>query len=70
MAKTNAKKGRVKSSASRGRGRRWKWMLIGLGILLLIPAMQVAAVRFVDPPRTLPMWIEQVWSSEAKAPLR
>jgi len=31
--------------------------------------MQVAVVRFVDPPRTLPMWIDQMSSSAQKAPL-
>ena len=41
-----------------------------LVVLLLIPAMQVAVVRFVNPPVTLPMLIEQVSSSGAKAPLR
>jgi membrane peptidoglycan carboxypeptidase len=71
MAKTTAKKrNRVKGSASRGFFRRWKWVWIPVVVLLLIPAMQVAIVRFVDPPRTLPMWIEQVSSSGAKAPLR
>jgi monofunctional biosynthetic peptidoglycan transglycosylase len=47
-----------------------KWIWVALGILLLIPAVQVAVVRFVDPPRTLPMWIEQVSSSGPKPPLR
>ena len=61
---------RAKRGASRGRRRRWKWVLILLGILLLIPAMQVVVVRFIDPPRTVPMWIEQVSASGAKAPLR
>jgi monofunctional glycosyltransferase len=71
MPKTNTKKRRVrvKGSASRGRRRRWKWILIPLVILLLIPAMQVAVVRFIDPPLTLPMWIEQMSSSAPKAPL-
>ena len=66
--KRNRVKGRVKSVASRGFWRR-KWIWISLLILLLIPAIQVASVRFVDPPRTLPMWVEQV-SSGAKTPLR
>ena len=82
MAKPSAKKHRVpaKGAASRhgesvprrtrGRWRRWKWIWIVLGVLLLIPAMQVAVVRFVDPPRTLPMLVEQVSSDGAKAPLR
>jgi hypothetical protein len=74
MSKTKPRN-RVKGSASRGfasRGffRRWKWVWITLVVLLLIPAMQVAVVRFVDPPRTVPMWIDQVSSSGAKAPLR
>lgn len=41
--------------------------------LLLIPALEVAAVRFVNPPRTLPMLLEeggQLFSSGAKAPRR
>ncbi|HMG04165.1 MAG TPA: monofunctional biosynthetic peptidoglycan transglycosylase [Chthoniobacterales bacterium] len=59
---------RVKGAASRGRWKRW--VLIPLVVLLLIPAMQVAAVRFVNPPRTLPMWIEQASSSAPKVPLR
>jgi monofunctional biosynthetic peptidoglycan transglycosylase len=59
----------VKGSGSRGRFRRWKWVLIVLGGLLLIPAVQVTVVRFVNPPGTLPMWIEQVSSSQPKAPL-
>src|SRR5438132_3139477 len=56
----------VKGSASRGRWR--KWILIGLGFLLLIPAMQVAVVRFVNPPRTLPMLIEQGGTMFSKTP--
>src|SRR5206468_2041575 len=47
----------VKRSASRGRGK--KWTLILLVVLLLIPAMQVAVVRFINPPLTLPMLIDQ-----------
>jgi monofunctional biosynthetic peptidoglycan transglycosylase len=72
MAKPSAKKRRVpaKRSSSRGFFRRWKWVWIPVGVLLLIPAMQVAVVRFVDPPKTVPMWIEQTWSSGTKAPLR
>ena len=72
MAKAKAKKtrGRGKGAASRGFFRRWKWVWIVLLVLLLIPAAQVGFVRFVDPPRTLPMWIEQVSSSAPKAPVR
>src|SRR5947208_16444401 len=50
-------KARVKRSASHGRGK--KWILVLLGVLLFIPAMQVAVVRFINPPWTLPMVIEQ-----------
>jgi monofunctional glycosyltransferase len=53
----------------RGLFGRWKWILIPVLVLLLIPAMQVGVVRFVDPPVTLPMVIEQA-SSGPKAPLR
>jgi monofunctional biosynthetic peptidoglycan transglycosylase len=71
MPKPTAKKrNRAKGVASRGRWRRWKWVWIPAVVLLLIPAMQVAVVRFVDPPRTLPMWIEQMSSGGEKAPLR
>jgi monofunctional biosynthetic peptidoglycan transglycosylase len=83
MSKPKSKKPRrVKGGASRHgesvqrrtrgfwRRWRWKWILIVLVVLLLIPALQVAVVRFVDPPRTVPMWIEQVSPSGAKGPLR
>jgi monofunctional biosynthetic peptidoglycan transglycosylase len=70
MAKPNSKKRRVKGGASRGFFRPRKWILIVLVGLLLVPALQVAAVRFVNPPKTLPMWIDQVSSSGAKAPVR
>jgi len=70
MPRPNAKKrNRVKGFASRGRGRRGKWALILLVLLLLIPPMQVAVVRFVNPPRTLPMWIDQLSSGGPKSPL-
>ena len=71
MPKVTAKKkrNRVKGVASRGFWRR-KSIWISLLVLLLIPAVQVAAVRFVDPPGTVPMWIEQVSSSGVKGPLR
>src|SRR5712672_2570831 len=64
-------KARVKRSASRGRGK--KWILLLLVALLLIPAMQVAVVRFINPPLTLPMLIDQgsaMFSSAPKHPLR
>ena len=55
------------------RGGRWKQLLILLAVILLIPALQVAIVRFVNPPRTLPMLLEQsgsVFSRKSHAPLR
>jgi monofunctional biosynthetic peptidoglycan transglycosylase len=63
-------KRRVKGFASRGLGR--KWILLLLVALLLIPAMQVAVVRFINPPLTLPMLIDQgsaMFSSAPKRPL-
>ncbi|HEX3232457.1 MAG TPA: hypothetical protein VHQ95_25985, partial [Pyrinomonadaceae bacterium] len=57
---------RVKGFASRGRGK--KWILILVVVLLLIPAMQVAVVRFVNPPLTLPMLIERIGATFSKAP--
>ncbi len=52
--------------------RGWKWILILLVVLLLVPALQVAAVRFVNPPRTVPMLLEQgsaIFSHGPKASL-
>jgi monofunctional biosynthetic peptidoglycan transglycosylase len=46
--------------------------LIVLVVLLLIPAMQVAVVRFINPPVTLPMLIDQgsaMLSRAGKPPL-
>jgi len=63
---------RVKGFASCGRTRTWKkWILILLVALLLVPAMQVAVVRFINPPLTLPMLIDQgsaMFLERAKAP--
>src|SRR5256886_1532941 len=73
MPKPNAKKrrvNRVKGFASRGFFRRWKWVLIPVVVLLLIPAIQVAGVRFINPPLTLPMLIEQGGAMFSKAPTR
>jgi hypothetical protein len=56
---TTKKRNRVKGSASRGFFGRWKWVLISVSVLLIVPAMQVAVVRFINPPVTLPMLIEQ-----------
>ena len=46
------------------------YVVLLVAILLLIPAMQVAVVRFINPPLTLPMLIDQgsaMFSSSAKA---
>ncbi len=51
----------------------WRRLLILLAVLLLIPGLQVAMVRFVDPPRTLPMLLDQagsIFSGKTRAPLR
>jgi monofunctional biosynthetic peptidoglycan transglycosylase len=70
MSTPNPKKRRVRLKGVASR-RRWrKWSLILLVVLLLVPAIQVEVVRFVNPPRTLPMWIEQMSGSGQKAPLR
>ncbi len=56
--------------------RRPTWAK-GLGRLLLlalvIPALQVAMIRFINPPRTLPMLLEQasvLFSRQSEPPLR
>ena len=70
MPVPKAKKRRVKEFAPRGLGK--KWMLLLLVAFLLIPAMQVAVVRFINPPLTLPMLIEKggaIFSSRPKRPL-
>src|SRR6266480_7298315 len=71
MPKPNAKKrrvNRVKGFASRGRGK--KLVLLLLVVLLFIPAMQVAVVRFINPPLTLPMLIDQGSATFSSAPTR
>jgi monofunctional glycosyltransferase len=50
-----------------------KWCLLVLAALLVIPALQVAVVRFINPPQTVPMLLEQgsqMFSSGPKTPLR
>ena len=54
----------------RGFFGRWKWVLIPVLVLLFIPAMQVVVVRFVNPPLTLPMLIEQGGAMFSSAPQR
>ena len=56
----------------RGLKRHWKWILILLVVLLLIPPIEVALVRFINPPRTRPMLLHQastLFSRGPKAPL-
>jgi monofunctional glycosyltransferase len=50
-----------------------KWLLIALLLLLFLPIVQVALVRFVDPPRTVPMLLHQtaaLFSDSYSSPLR
>src|SRR5262249_27073266 len=57
MPAPKAKKPKAKKTKSK---RPWKkWMLVLLAAFLLIPAMQVAVVRFIHPPWTLPMLLER-----------
>lgn len=66
---TTAKASRLKRWKSIG---FWKSLLIVLAALLLMPPLQVAVVRFINPPRTLPMLIDQagaMFSSAPKTPL-
>ncbi len=69
MAKTRDNSGAKKCRPA----GHWRRLLILLVVLLLVPGLQVAIVRFVDPPRTLPMLLEQSGSvllHRARAPLR
>ncbi len=62
-----------KTSKKRRPTGRWKRLLILLAVLLLLPPLQVAMVRFVNPPRTLPMLLEQgasMFSRKAHPPFR
>ncbi len=68
-----AKASKTPRSKKRKLTRGWRWLLLVLVALLLIPVLQVAVVRFVDPPRTLPMLLEQggqMFSNGPRAPLR
>ena len=52
---------------------RWRAALLIVGALLLIPPVEVALVRFIDPPFTRPMVFHRAssfLSRGAKAPLR
>jgi monofunctional biosynthetic peptidoglycan transglycosylase len=50
----------------------WRWLLIVVVALLVTPPLQVAAIRFINPPRTMPMFIGQgsaLFSSGPKSAL-
>ncbi len=58
---------------ARKAGRIVRWVLILLGAALFIPVVEVAMVRFIDPPRTMPMVIHQIggmFRTSPKTPLR
>jgi monofunctional biosynthetic peptidoglycan transglycosylase len=68
MPAPRAKKPKAKKSKAK---RPWKkWMLILFVVFLLIPAMQVAMVRFINPPWTLPMWLEKTGAMFSSGPKR
>lgn len=48
-----------RKTASRRRIRWWGWLLLSLLCLALLPVVQVAAVRFIDPPVTPLMLVRQ-----------
>jgi monofunctional biosynthetic peptidoglycan transglycosylase len=51
----------------------WKALLLVVGVSLLVPPLEVAAVRSIDPPLTRPMLFHQIgsfFSRSAAAPLR
>ena len=50
--------------------RAARWFIIATVALLVIPPLQVAVVRFVDPPRTLPMLLQQSAALFSKGPGR
>ena len=50
--------------------RPLRWILIALGVLLLMPPVEVLLVRFVDPPRTRPMLIHQIGGVFSRSPRR
>jgi monofunctional biosynthetic peptidoglycan transglycosylase len=52
---------------------RWRAVLLVIGALFVIPPLEVAVVRFVDPLRTRPMVFQQLgafFSRAPQAPLR
>lgn len=73
LAKMPAPKSKKsKPRKSKSEHPRRKWLLVLLVAFLLIPAVQVATVRFINPPWTLPMLIERtgaIFSSGPKRPL-
>jgi monofunctional biosynthetic peptidoglycan transglycosylase len=50
--------------------RPLRWILIALGVLLLMPPVEVLAVRFIDPPRTRPMLLHQIGGALSRASSR
>ena len=69
LAKVPAPKAK-KSKAKKPKYKRpWKkWTLVLLVAFLLIPAMQVAVVRFIHPPWTLPMLLDRGGAMFSRAP--
>ena len=58
---------KAKKTAAR---RPLKWIAIAVVSLLLIPPVEVALVRFINPPRTRPMLIHQAAGIFSRAPAR
>lgn len=61
---TAHKKPRPKKQRAIG---HWRWVLIVLGCVLLIPPIEVALLRWIDPPCTLPMLIHRSSTMFSKA---
>ena len=59
----------AKANKSRS-ARPLKRIVIVLGVLLLMPPLEVLLVRFVDPPRTRPMLLHQIGGLFSRAPRR
>lgn len=47
---------------------RWRWILILLAVLLMVPPIEVSLVRYLNPPRTLPMLLGQAGALVSPAP--
>ena len=46
----------------------WKWILAVLIALLLVPAIEVELVRFLNPPRTRPMLLQRASKLFSRSP--